>query len=157
MRKPFWIAAAAVAALIVGGIAYDQVRLQVDPAYAAQRQAEIDARVALEKENEAQEKLKQASLARSRQNEKWESEHAKWDAALMSQKFIEPRLKAPASAKFQDFSDAAVAHMGGGVYTVSSYVDSQNGFGAMLRTHYTCRLQDKGDGKWHLVNLKIGE
>jgi hypothetical protein len=122
---------------ILGTIVYEQVRLRTDSNYAADRHREMDER------------------AVSVKVEKWNSERARWDAALMSQHFVKDRLKAPASAEFQNFSDAAVIHEGAGVYSVSSFVDSQNSFGAKLRTRYRCTLQDKGNEKWHLVDLKI--
>jgi len=66
--------------------------------------------------------------------------------------FVEARLKAPSTASF---GDAKVVPMGGGEYLVSSYVDAQNAFGAMLRTHYDCtvRTTDGGD-HFRLVNLR---
>lgn len=40
------------------------------------------------------------------------------DAVLMSQHFVEERLKAPSTAKFQDLSDAKVTETGANTYRV---------------------------------------
>ena len=60
-------------------------------------------------------------------------------AARAAHGYIEARLKAQATARF---GDAEVTPKGegpaGALYFVSAHVDSQNGFGAMLRTTYKC-------------------
>lgn len=53
------------------------------------------------------------------------------------QERIAAELKAPASAEFPSYSDNAITHSGA-LWTVDSYVDSQNSFGAKLRTRYSC-------------------
>ena len=58
--------------------------------------------------------------------------------------YVKQRLKAPSTAKFpfQLFStDVLVNYLGDGQYLVRSYVDSQNSFGAMIRTYFQCVLQ----------------
>lgn len=76
----------------------------------------------------------------------------KIDAALICEQFVENQLKAPSTAKFQNSYDAKVS-VSNGEYTVTSYVDSQNGFGAMIRTTYVCTVTYLGSDKWHLVDL----
>lgn len=53
------------------------------------------------------------------------------------------QLVAPASAKFP-FLDATIFHHDRQIYDVTSYVDSQNVFGAMMRTNFTCTIQFNG-------------
>jgi hypothetical protein len=72
----------------------------------------------------------------------------------MSQKFMKDRLKAPATAQFQDVSEADVNYLGDGTYWVLSHVDSQNSFGAMLRTQFRCKVKDIGGDKWSLLELE---
>ena len=43
--------------------------------------------------------------------------------------------------------------LGGGRYEVNSYVDSQNSFGATIRTHFKGVIE-KGD-KWYLESLEF--
>ena len=69
-------------------------------------------------------------------------------AFVASKEFVKKQLKAPATAKFPwGVSDQAVTYLGDNRYHVKSYVDAQNTFGALIRTHYTCILRDQG-GYW---------
>lgn len=56
-------------------------------------------------------------------------------------------LKAPKSAEFPDIStrNAHTKYLGDGRYEINSYVDSQNSFGAMLRTYFTAVIKFTGD------------
>ncbi len=58
---------------------------------------------------------------------------------IISQGYIEKLLNSPSTAKFSKNS-YTVKSLGGGSYEVSSYVDSQNGFGAMIRSNYQITL-----------------
>lgn len=65
-------------------------------------------------------------------------------AFAVSQGFVESALKAPSTAKFSSQRD--VADLGEGRYRVKSYVDSQNGFGAMIRSDWETVLKyNSGD------------
>lgn len=57
---------------------------------------------------------------------------------------IERRLKAPSTAKFSPFLETEVT-CDGDDCTVSGWVDSQNSFGAMLRSRYVCSIRDEGE------------
>lgn len=73
------------------------------------------------------------------------------DVWVMAQMFVEDRLLAPSTASFgkllkgeyQD-PDDCVRAQGDGLYLVSGWVDSQNGFGAMIRQRFACELQYEG-------------
>jgi hypothetical protein len=41
------------------------------------------------------------------------------------------------------------------VYQVSAFVDSQNGFGAMLRTRYTVKVKALDGGSWRVQSLEF--
>lgn len=84
-------------------------------------------------------------------------EHDAIAAYSMSQVFAEDHLKAPSTAKFPVFTEDQVVHAGDGEYIVSSYVDAQNSFGAMVRTHYLCGLKYAGDNKWQLLEFEFIE
>jgi hypothetical protein len=62
-----------------------------------------------------------------------------WSEVLMKE-----RLKSPASADFPAVAQK-INDLGGCRFYIRSYVDSQNSFGAMLRTRYGATLQCKGD------------
>jgi len=77
--------------------------------------------------------------------------HGAWAYAQM---FVEKQLKSPATARFQPgaVSAGAVRHIGNDEYEVSAYVDAQNGFGALVRQSFRCRVQRLQNGaKWRLV------
>lgn len=64
--------------------------------------------------------------------------------------FVERQLKAPSTA---DFGDEEVTQIRGPVWEVVGEVDAENGFGAMLRSDYVCRVKFKGDDEWTLVKM----
>jgi hypothetical protein len=78
----------------------------------------------------------------------------KFNAKVECEKFILQRLKAPAGANFSPTSELIVTGAGNGPWTVFGYVDSQNSFGAMLRSRYTCTVVFNGDSV-SLQNLQI--
>lgn len=75
-------------------------------------------------------------------------------AFVMSQRFVEQNLKAPATADFCSVLDAKVSNLGNNKYKVSAYVDSENSFGANIRTYYICVLKSNGDS-WELESLDM--
>lgn len=77
------------------------------------------------------------------------------DAALICHKFVRERLKSPSTAKFPTSDESTVQPISGGDYEVTSYVDSQNAFGATLRSNYTCVVKPVEGDKWRLVDLNI--
>lgn len=62
------------------------------------------------------------------------------EAKQQCQGFADQRLKAPATADYN-----LTARQKGGEWVVSGTVDSENGFGAKIRTDVVCRLHMKGD------------
>lgn len=72
----------------------------------------------------------------------------------MAQKFVKERLKAPSTASFgsvlgdyQDPNDV-VEDLGNGKFRVSAWVDSENTFSAMIRSHFICELEWIGGNNW---------
>ncbi|KPM65568.1 hypothetical protein HB13667_11655 [Pseudomonas putida] len=79
-------------------------------------------------------------------------------AFVMSQNFVKQRLKSPASANFPYVNDSGVDVFADGAcgYSVSAYVDSQNGFGAMIRSSYQAKISyDRKTKLWSLGDLVI--
>ena len=79
----------------------------------------------------------------------------KIEAFSVCKQFVTKTLKAPASAKFPASSEAAINLMSGNEFEVRSYVDSQNGFGAMIRGTFICTVKPTDDGRWQLVDLTM--
>ncbi len=76
-------------------------------------------------------------------------------AFSICKQFVEKRLRAPASAKFPPSSEAATTDMGGGRFRVLSYVDSQNGFGALIRNNFDCSVRWTSGTSWSLDKLDL--
>lgn len=82
-------------------------------------------------------------------------------AFVMSQNFIRDQLKSPSSAQFPNITDKDVlvtaAKEDGGKcsFTVMTPVDSQNSFGAMLRSRFVVKLapNDERGSSWHLISI----
>ena len=71
---------------------------------------------------------------------------------------VKRNLKAPKSADFP--WGVEVVQTVDGKYVVQSYVDSQNSFGALIRTRYRCELSNAGSddyNSWTVEDLKIFE
>ena len=83
--------------------------------------------------------------------------HSGVEAYGMCRDFVRDRLKAPSTAKFARISTNYITDLGSGSYRVRAYVDSQNSFGAQLRTEYTCEVKHQGGGKWKLIDLTLHE
>lgn len=79
-------------------------------------------------------------------------------AFVMSQNFVKQRLKSPSSANFPYVNDRGVDVFADGTcgFSVSAYVDSQNGFGAMIRSSYQAKIfYDRKTKLWSLGDLVI--
>lgn len=89
----------------------------------------------------------------------WISSPSKPDrisALSMAQVFVREQL-APSPARFPLPSEHDVEDLGGGLFRVSSYVDSENVFGGKVRRRYTVRvryLEGVWD-QWQLEDIKI--
>jgi hypothetical protein len=82
----------------------------------------------------------------------------RYEAFQACQHFVNERLKAPSTAKYRDwFGDQkpAATGSGDGPFTIVSTVDSQNSFGAELRSSFTCTVTRSGD-TWHAHGIHVG-
>lgn len=84
-----------------------------------------------------------------------QSQVAGYNAAFACQTAVRDRLKAPAGAEFQAPRHSEIVTLAAGRYQISSYVDAQNGFGAKVRTAYTCTAEKAGAG-FRVMKLEIG-
>ena len=67
----------------------------------------------------------------------------------------EKQLKAPRTAKFGGIGNAEIKKTGEKKYTVYSYVDSQNFYGAMIRNYYKVDLEYLGSGRWRATDVEF--
>ena len=96
----------------------------------------------------------------SRQKETRTAKNLSAASSVMCNRFVEDKLKSPSFADFSMFDYNAV-DVGSNTYIVKSYVDSQNGFGATVRTNFYCKVQYKGYGStsdrsnWKLIGIEL--
>jgi len=76
-------------------------------------------------------------------------------AWVACQTMVKSRLKSPSTADFPADYRNSVARSGSS-FTVKSFVDSQNSFGATVRTNYICEVRfDQTDESWNLTSLDM--
>jgi hypothetical protein len=64
-------------------------------------------------------------------------------------------LKAPATAAFPTYDEHAISRSGA-LWSVDSYVDAQNSFGAQLRTRYTCTASfNPADATYRIEGVQV--
>ena len=77
-------------------------------------------------------------------------------ASIMCEKFVKDRLKSPGSAEFASLLwDGIKVTKEGKQYTMRSWVDSQNSYGALIRTQFLCVVEDVGNDQWKLLDLTM--
>lgn len=73
-----------------------------------------------------------------------------FSAHLACAQFTRDRLRTPDSSRFPDYDAGGVSITHNGtMWTVSSFVDGRDPFGANQRLHFRCTLTDNGTS-WHL-------
>ncbi len=77
-------------------------------------------------------------------------------ALVMAQGFVQKKLRAPATADFPASLDG-VLMLECGHWRVDSYVDAQNGFGALIRTSYRAEMRKNDAETWELILLTLDE
>lgn len=76
----------------------------------------------------------------------------------MSQDVVKKQLKSPASADFPYIGADGVSSVPDGMcnFLISAYVDSQNSFGADIRTYYKAKMSfDRTTQLWSATALTI--
>lgn len=76
-------------------------------------------------------------------------------ACVMMEDFVKERLKSPSTAKFPRAIEHDVSCPEPGRYIIKSWVDSQNSYGAMIRTYFVCEVKQIDDYKWRLISLEF--
>jgi hypothetical protein len=88
----------------------------------------------------------------------WDQQDNSTMALTMMEKFVRQRLKSPSTAEFPGVFDGAMDHverLDDHQYMITSYVDSQNGFGAVVRTNYAGIIQQTSEDDWQLIGLEM--
>jgi hypothetical protein len=88
----------------------------------------------------------------------WHTKDGSEDAYYTIQGFVRNRLKSPGSAQFPPVRAAHVGQVGAVAdqrYIVAAYVDSQNSFWALLRSHFVGEIQQTSKGYWTLKELHV--
>ena len=76
-----------------------------------------------------------------------------YGAEVACRSFVRDHLKAPSTA---EFSGVAVKTSGQPpLFTVTGAVDSQNSFGAMIRSRWSCAVRPDGHN-WRLESISVG-
>lgn len=71
---------------------------------------------------------------------------------------VTAKLKSPSTAKYGDkVTVTSSAGDFGSYYQVFGTVDAQNGFGAMIRGAYHCRVNHENDGDWLVTESSVAE
>lgn len=83
-------------------------------------------------------------------------QNSKITALTAAQEEVKARLKSPSSADFPWGSDC-VTKISDNTYVINSYVDSQNSFGAMLRTNFTCQITLTGNDNYTCDSVELFE
>ena len=84
----------------------------------------------------------------------WVSKDASFGAFYYTKEAVRKTLKAPSTARFaESLRDETSVNREGQVYTVVSWVDAQNSFGAMLRKVYVAKIEQVSDGVWQLKEV----
>lgn len=79
----------------------------------------------------------------------------KIDLNVQAQQFVLQGLKSPSTAKFPPLT-FNVDDLGNEKYKIESYVDSQNSFGAMIRSNWSVTMKLVGE-RWILERMIIGD
>lgn len=141
-----WLVLAGVFFVFIGYLFY--VELTMTP---EEREARMEARIS----EETHKSIREANEEIQSIEQSCADETA---AFVWSQDFIREKLKSPSTAKFPSSYETGVSikYMGNCTHKVFAYVDSQNGFGATIRTKYYALMQNKkGTSEWSPLEINF--
>ncbi len=77
------------------------------------------------------------------------------EAKLVAEMKVKTLLKSPSTAKFSGWGDTNIKSLSNG-YKITGFADSQNSFGAIIRTNYSIEIYfDKSSEEFKYRNLKV--
>lgn len=83
-------------------------------------------------------------------------ENEKTEAWVLAKHEVESQLKSPTSAKFPSSSEAEIMDLGD-MCIVTSYVDAENSFGAMMRNNFSVTFKKDSKGNYITESVYISE
>ncbi len=92
------------------------------------------------------------------QKTNWRDRDYSTHAYVWMEGFVKERLKSPKSAEFPGMFDGRFDHityLGNQKYRIVSWVDSQNTFGATIRTHFRGEIEQVEESRFRLISLKF--
>lgn len=89
----------------------------------------------------------------------WDQQDNSSMAYIMCENWVKERLKSPSTAEFPSVWDGKLDKItkANQRYYIVSYVDSQNSFGATVRTNWTCSTTQTSEDNWQLNSLSIDQ
>lgn len=82
-------------------------------------------------------------------------QHTKTEAFVEAISTVRKQLKAPSTADFGYDSENGCKQMNDSSFVVKNYVDSENSFGAKLRSEFLCLVYYTSDNKAHVEILEF--
>lgn len=75
------------------------------------------------------------------------TEPNKFLAYIYAEKFVKQNLKTPSTAKFPEVLEKSkhITKLNNKSFLINSWVDSQNSFGAMIRSEFSCTIIFEGN------------
>lgn len=76
--------------------------------------------------------------------------------SVKAEMFVKNQLKSPSTADFPFFNANRIEYAGNCTHKINSYVDSQNAFGAIVRTQYYLEIKrGETENDWELIDFKF--
>jgi len=97
---------------------------------------------------------KKKAIQREKRANAWRTRDESSMAWFYAKEYVKSNLKAPRTAKFP-WLDYNVDRYENQIYIVTSYVDSENSFGAMIRTNFTVKVQQVSEGNWRYLDASF--
>ena len=67
------------------------------------------------------------------------------NVSTMAHKCVLPLLRSPSTAEFSNYGQEDIIQLNDSTWMVDGYVDSENGFGASIRSQFVCIVTYRGD------------
>ena len=90
----------------------------------------------------------------SKSDKEGHSEVEAWVAAKIE---VENNLKSPKTASFPWSYEEYVTKINDNIFKVRAYVDSENSFGANIRTNFSCTVEFTGEDTYIVKDLQFWE
>ncbi|MGI9496486.1 MAG: cell envelope integrity protein TolA, partial [Mariniblastus sp.] len=122
----------------------------------ADRNAEIQRQATAKRSKQIAELERKTRLENeARAKKKRDADKPSTDQVLYAgRKFVKASLKSPSTADFGGwFGNGTGLDHGGGIYTAKMWVDSQNSFGATIRTQCWVKMRHKSGSNFDLIQL----